>query len=264
VCPDSPCRFEDIGPVSAPAQCTGGEEFDDFIAVEVCCDVSLTQVNLSFDSTGESSKLTGLGASYTLDYGLRNETTFNGEPVGDEYVISLAEDRKIVGLVAQVSDSGINSLTFEFNDDTAETYGTAIAGAVEQRIEISERYFAIGFKGTICGGDIKVIYIYVRTNPDEDGCQCNIELLGNGVCDYPDCYTKECGYDGDDCEYPGCPEECTLAMLYNENCDLVCNEPECRENDNNNCIEGCNCLPMLIGDGVCQHNCNVEACLYDG
>lgn len=167
----------------------------------------------------EDGYLAGIGASYTLDYSLRNEVTFNGTHTDNEIKIELL-GRKIWKISGFVNEIGISQLVFSYDQGEDEVYGVASSDSVEREILASERYYVIGFFGEICDGYIRFFYIYVRTNPDEPGCECGLDLLGNGECNYPTCYTAECGYDGDDCDFPGCPEECTLSMLFNDECDL--------------------------------------------
>jgi hypothetical protein len=58
---------------------------------------------------------------------------------------------------------------------------------------------------------------------------CDFSLKGNGVCDRA-CRSKDCGYDGGDCDpntvcyEAGCPPE----LLGNGVCDEKCDHVECR------------------------------------
>lgn len=66
---------------------------------------------------------------------------------------------------------------------------------------------------------VRKIEAYVRINPDVNPCDCyDSGLMRNGVCDYPDCYTKVCGYDIWDCEFWDCPEECTVEEMFDDIC----------------------------------------------
>jgi hypothetical protein len=62
------CSYLIIGPIFSERPCEG-VVFDDFETIEVCCDVHLDNVTIYFNGF---AYISGIGASYTLDYGTRH------------------------------------------------------------------------------------------------------------------------------------------------------------------------------------------------
>ncbi|CAG9330614.1 unnamed protein product [Blepharisma stoltei] len=128
---------------------------------------------------------------------------------------------------------------------------------------------------------------------------CDLNLLGNGICDNA-CNYAECGWDLGDCGYCNnncknnsgyqdmlgsacysscnttscyhgesycqeCSENCIYSILGDGICNEDCNNAECNfdfgDCDNSTCADGC--YSWMINDGVCNEFCYVEECNYD-
>jgi hypothetical protein len=64
--------------------------------------------------------------------------------------------------------------------------------------------------------------------------------------------------------FPGC--SCDKNMLGDGVCNQECNTPDCYW-DMNDCLyihPGCLCHKLLIGDGICDSSCNTSLCGWDG
>ncbi|OMJ71850.1 hypothetical protein SteCoe_29840 [Stentor coeruleus] len=99
--------------------------------------------------------------------------------------------------------------------------------------------------------------------------KCPDILLNNGECNYFDCLTAACKYDGNDCT---CSPGCTYNQLFTEtecikdsNGVIIdpCATSDCdfKWNLCGNCNKGC--FDNMIGDDNCNIECNVENCNYD-
>lgn len=155
--------------------------------------MNLNSVTLNFDADGG---LSGIDANYTLDFGSRNVDGTSGTEGATSQTVDLSA-KDITNIEATVNASGeITSLTLSYDDGTSETFGTAGPDDEVQSINLNNEFSAIGFVVETYGGNVKSIEAYVRVNPEESGCACaDNGLLGNSVCNYPECYTAPCGYD---------------------------------------------------------------------
>ncbi|KAF0715889.1 Aste57867_3111 [Aphanomyces stellatus] len=117
--------------------------------------------------------------------------------------------------------------------------------------------------------------IYLSWEVPECSAGCREPFLANGHCD-PQCNNTMCAFDMGDC---GCREVPTEDPLVY---DVVCDPPPPPSTDHTtttgdsaastddsstapnalNCVDGCSWT--WIGDGSCDHKCNVTDCAYDG
>ncbi|KAJ1612320.1 mucin-like protein [Cryptosporidium canis] len=118
--------------------------------------------------------------------------------------------------------------------------------------------------------------------------ECRPSWLGDGQCDI-DCFNPKCNWDNDDCkgqdielkkkialilekndvnstniefDYSYC--NCNKELLGNNICDIECNKIECNM-DKGDCLHRCNslCINTWLGDGQCDPNCDTEECFFD-
>ncbi|CDJ68252.1 notch (DSL) domain-containing protein, putative [Eimeria necatrix] len=110
-------------------------------------------------------------------------------------------------------------------------------------------------------------------------CKCERRLLVNGSCT-PECNVPECLFDGGEC-LDMCNANCSKSWLGDGDCDRECDNPECghdkgdcdsktnasmqaiRKKNGNNKICDSSCRLWMIGNGVCDSQCNNIACGYD-
>lgn len=110
-------------------------------------------------------------------------------------------------------------------------------------------------------------------------CKCERRLLVNGSCT-PECNVPECLFDGGEC-LDMCNAKCSKSWLGDGDCDRECDTPECAYDKGdcasttnatlqamrkeNGTLEVCDstCRLWMIGNGVCDKQCNNAACGYD-
>ncbi|KAL8270516.1 hypothetical protein Esti_005553 [Eimeria stiedai] len=111
-------------------------------------------------------------------------------------------------------------------------------------------------------------------------CKCERRLLVNGSCT-PECNTPECLFDGGEC-LDMCNAKCAKSWLGDGDCDRDCDTDECGH-DKGDCDSSTNinlqavraaanttdvcassCRLWMIGNSVCDKQCNNKACGFDG
>ncbi|KAF7458436.1 notch (dsl) domain-containing protein [Cryptosporidium felis] len=115
--------------------------------------------------------------------------------------------------------------------------------------------------------------------------ECRPSWLGDGQCDI-DCFNSKCNWDNGDCrdenfemrkklvlklekisvkfefDYSNC--NCNKELLGNNICDIECNTIECNM-DKGDCLHRCNsrCINTWLGDGQCDPSCDTKECFFD-
>lgn len=110
-------------------------------------------------------------------------------------------------------------------------------------------------------------------------CKCERRLLVNGSCT-PECNLPECLFDGGEC-LDMCNAKCSKSWLGDGDCDRECDTAECgydkgdcdsttnatmramREANGTADVCDSTCRLWMIGNGVCDKQCNNTACGYD-
>ncbi|KAL8428060.1 hypothetical protein ACSSS7_007414 [Eimeria intestinalis] len=111
-------------------------------------------------------------------------------------------------------------------------------------------------------------------------CKCERRLLVNGSCT-PECNTPECLFDGGEC-LDMCNAKCAKSWLGDGDCDRDCDTDECGH-DKGDCDSSTNvnlqavraaantndvcdsaCRLWMIGNSICDKQCNNKACGFDG
>lgn len=111
-------------------------------------------------------------------------------------------------------------------------------------------------------------------------CKCERRLLVNGACT-PECDVPECLFDGGEC-LDMCNAKCSRSWLGDGDCDRDCDARECgfdkgdcdshtnaawralRGTDDERQTCSSSCRLWMIGNGVCDTQCNNIECGFDG
>jgi hypothetical protein len=153
----------------------------------------------------------------------------------------------------------------KFTSSTGHVYeaGTPIGSSFSFDVSTTENYEIVGFLGSV-GEYIQTIGAYYKIVDacSFSACEEDVQRF-NEECDYAECYNEICGWDWGDCSYPGC--DCAVDLLFNGVCDEECNVDACAF-DNSACkIDGCSlCENDEIGNGSCDLSCNIASCEFDG
>eukprot|EP00727_Mastigamoeba_balamuthi_P003644 m51a1_g13277 putative serine protease 56 (603) ;mRNA; r:67-4095 len=109
--------------------------------------------------------------------------------------------------------------------------------------------------------------VYTRISEFRGWIDSTMASVDNGTGCNILCYSRECRWDGGDCDAANCSGTCTPAMLANTVCEPQCATQGCFD-DNSACNwwDECTdrCLTSMVGNGVCDRACVTPACNYDG